>query len=549
MQTPPSPSQPKRSGGFGRAIGGLALLAALLAMGLVPKLNQQKALAAETKSSVDESPEVELVSPHTAPADALVLPGSVQSISNTVVQARTTGYVKTLLVDIGSKVKQGQVLAEIESPDSDQQVAQADADTAKSQATVGQSIAAVAKSQAGVAQTQAELTKQRAAIKQAQAAYAGSQARFAQAVAARDQALAKAAQSRQAIETQKANLAQAQAQADLAATTVKRYEGLLKEGFVARQDYDQALATYKTTSANVQAAKSNIQAAESDARASDQGVQAAEAFIRSAKSDTEAARSNIDAAQATARSVSSTVNAAQADVEATRQNVSANRAAVQSSQANARRFEVLRSFLKITAPFDGVITSRNIDVGSLVSPGTLASVANSSTTPTLGLFGLARVDKLKILVNVPQTDLRVIRPGASAEVTIREFPGKIFVGKVADSSGALDASSRTLLAEIDIPNPDNRLLPGMFAQVRLAPEGQGSVLRVPANAVMFGTGGTRVAVVGPDNVVHFRVVTLGRDFGTEFEVVKGIAPTDRLVSNPTDDLQDGQKVRVSKGDK
>lgn len=549
MHPTPSPNRPQPSRGYGRAIGGLALLAALLAMGLVPKLNQQKALAAETHDSVDEAPEVELVSPHSAPADALILPGSVQAISNTAIQARTSGYVKTLLVDIGSRVKQGQLLAEIESPDADQQVAQADADAVKSQATVGQSLAAVAKSQAGVAQSQAELTRQRAAIKQAQAAYAGAQARLAQAVAARDQAEAKAAQSRQAIETQKANLAQAQAQAELAATTVKRYEGLLKEGFVSRQDYDQAVATYKTTGATVQAAQSNIQSAQSDAKASEQSVRAAEAFIRSARSDAEAARSSIDAAQATARSVSSTVMAAQADVDANRQNVSANRAAVQSSQANARRFEVLRSFLRITAPFAGVITSRNVDVGSLVSPGTLANVSSSTTTPNVGLFGIARVDKLKILVNVPQTDLKAIRPGESATITIREFPGQTFTGTVADSSGALDASSRTLLTEIDIPNPDNKLLPGMFAQVKLASEKGGSVLRVPSNAVMFGAGGTRVAVVGADNVVHFRVVMLGRDFGTEFEIVQGVAETDRLVSNPTDDLQDGQKVRVAKGGK
>lgn len=550
MPTPPTPSKPSPRGGFpfARALGGVALVAVLLAMGLVPKMNQQKQLAAESHAEADATPEVEVVSPHEAPADALVLPGSVQAIANTAVQARTSGYIKTLMVDIGSRVKAGQVLAEIESPDADEQVAQATADSAKSQATVGQSMAAVVKSRAGVAQTKAELSRQRAAVKQAQAAYVGAQARLAQAVAARDQAEAKAAQSRQAVETQKANLAQAQAQAELAATTVKRYEGLLKEGFVARQDYDQAVAAYKTTSASVQAAESNIQAAQSDAKAAEQSVRASEALIRAAKSDAEAAKANVAAAQATAESAASNVAAAQADVAANEQNVSANRAAVQSSIANTRRYEVLRSFQRIVAPFDGVITSRNVDVGSLVSPGTLTAQSSSTTTPTVGLFGIARVDKLKILVDVPQTDFRSIRAGDAATITIREFPGQTFKGVVADSAGALDASSRTLLTEIDIPNPDNRLLPGMFAQVSLAGASKNTVLRVPANAVVFGAGGARVAVVDGSGTVHFRPVKVGRDFGTELEVTEGVSASDRLVSNPSDDLRDGQKVKVTKGD-
>ncbi len=550
MQSAPLPSQPQNGGRiFVRVIGGAALLAVLLAIGLVPRLNQQKALVTESNTEATAAPEVEVVRPRVAPADPLVLPGSVQSISNTAIQARTSGYVKTLYVDIGSRVKAGQVLAEIESPDADQQVLQANADSAKSEATVGQSLAAVVKSKAGVAETQAEVARQRAAIKQAQAGYLGAQAKLAQTVAARDQAQAKAAQSRQAIDAQKANLVQAEAQLELAATTAKRYAALLKEGFVAHQDYDQAAATFKTATASVQAAKSNIEAAQSDARASEQSVVASEALIRSARSDADAAKSNVVAAQATAQSVASTVAAAQADVQANQQNVSANRAAVQSSFANARRFEVLRSFQRIVAPFDGVITARNVDVGSLISPGTLNVASTSATTQTVGLFGIARVDKLKVLVDVPQTNYRSIRPGTPATITIREFPGRKFEGKVADSAGVLDASSRTLLTEIDIPNRDNLVLPGMFAEVSLTSMTNGNVLRAPANAVMFGAGGTRVAVVDASGTVHFRTVTIGRDFGTEFEVTQGLSPTDRLVNNPTDNLRDGQKVRVVEGGK
>lgn len=526
-------------------IGGGILIAVLFATGLVPKLSSEKALAAATQKENNAEPEVEFVLPHIAAANPLLLPGSIQAISNTAIQARTSGYVKKLNVDIGSRVRAGQVLAELESPDADQQVAQANADTAKSQATVGQSIADVAKSQAGVSQSRADLLRQQAAIKQAEAALAGTKAKLSQAIAAKDQAEAKAAQSRQGVELQRANLTQAKAQLELAGATVKRYESLLKEGFVSQQDYDQSAATFKTTTASVQASQANVQAAEADVRASDQAIRAAEAVVQSAKSDADAAKANIEAARAAYRALSSNVAAAEANVQASQQNVSANRAAVESSAANARRYQVLRSFQQVVAPFDGVITSRNVDLGSLVSPGTLTAVSNSTTTPSVGLFGIARVDTLKILVNVPQTDFRSIKDGTRAEITIREFPGVTFQGTVSQSAGALDASSRTLLTEIHINNHDGKLVPGMFAQVSIMPEGAKQVLRVPANTVTFGADGTRVAVVDASSTVHYHKVTLGRDFGTEFEIVEGVQPTDHLVTNPSDDLKDGSKVKAT----
>ena len=524
-----------------RIVGGIALFGILLAVGLLPKLQHQKSLAAEVQSESTAVPEVEPAMAKSAPADAVVLPASVQAVSSTVIQARTSGYVKALYVDIGSKVKAGQLLAEIESPDADQQLAQANADTAKSIATVGQSIADKAKSQAGVSQTQADVARQKAAIKQAEAAYASAQARLAQAKATKDQAQSKLAQTQQQIETQRANVSQAESQFELADATVKRYASLLKEGFASQQDYDQAAAAYKSASSAVKAAKANLKASEADAKSAEQGVVASEATVRAATSDAEAANANIEASKATYNSVKSNVDAAKASVRASDQTISANRAAVESNAANAKRYGVLKSFQKIVAPFDGVITARNIDVGSLVSPGSLVPVPNSTTTPNVGLFGISGIDPLKILINVPQTDYLSIGENSVAKVTIREFPGQTFTGKISRTSGALDSSSRTLPVEVRLDNRDHKIIPGMFAQVSIGGDDHRTSLRLPANVVAFGTDGSYVFVVGNDGVAHKRKVTIGRDFGTEFEAL-GVTATDHMVMNPPEDLQDGQKV-------
>lgn len=539
-------TQPSHSGGktVVRYAAGIAVLAVLFAIGLAPKLQNNAALTAASHEASTEVPEVELASPHFATADNLLLPGNVQALAETAVQARTSGYIQKLFVDIGSHVKAGQVLATIQSPDADQQYVQAVADTAKSRATVGQSVADVAHSEAGVAQSRADLVRQQANIKQAQAALAGARARLLSARANQAGAVAKLAQSKQVVETQRANLSQAEAQYQLASTTVKRYEGLLKEGFVAQQDYDQAAATFKTTGANVQAVKANIQAAQADVNAAEQAVQAAAALVQSAQSDADAARANVGAAEAAYNSQEANVTAAQASVQASRATVQANQAAVSSSEANARRYGVLSSFQRVVAPFDGVITARNVDLGSLVSPGAITAGANN-TTPSVGLFGIARIDTLRIFVNLPQTDYQAVKPGDKAKIFIREIPNKTFVGTVAQSSGALDATTRTLLTEIRLPNPGGALLPGMYAQVQIAAASGQPSLRIPSNTLVVDAQGTRVAVVDSTLHVHFHNVTVGKDYGTEVEILKGLSENDRLVSNPGDDLKDGQAVKVA----
>jgi RND family efflux transporter MFP subunit len=525
-------------------LGGAAILAILFGLGLAPKLQADRELAKETRENATAAPQVEFALPRLAAADSITLPANIQAISTTPIQARTSGYVSKLYVDIGSQVKAGQVLAEIESPDADQQLAQAVADAAKSRAAVGQSVAAVASSVAGVAQTKADLARQLANIKQAESGAAGSEAKLAQTRALRSQAEAHLSQSRQGVSTQRANLQQAKAQYDLAASTVKRYENLLKQGYVAQQDYDQALAGYKSAAATVSASEANLSAAESDVKSSQEALNAMDASVRAAQTDAEAAKANVVASRATYTSLKATVTAANAGVSASKANVQASRAAVASSDANTRRYQVLHSFQTVVAPFDGVITSRNVDIGSLVSPGSIATANSASaTTPNLGLFGIARIDTLRVFVNVPQTNLASVKAGNKVKILVRELPNATFEGTILQSAGALDSTSRTLLTEIRLPNQQKTLLPGMYAQVVLESDSGHPILRAPANTLMIDAEGTRVFAIDDNNVVHVLNLTLGRDFGTEVEVLNALQPGQKLITNPNDTIKDG--IRVS----
>ena len=226
--------------------------------------------------------------------------------------------------------------------------------------------------------------------------------------------------------------------------------------------------------------------------------------------------------------------------------VNANRAQVNSSVANAQRYTVLRGFEHVVAPFDGVITARSVDIGSLVNPGTATSTA-SSATQAAGLFGIARGDILRIYVNLPQSAFQWATPGTQVTVTVRELPKRKFVGTIFQAAGALNENTRTLQTEIRLPNPDGVLLPGMFADVVFAPPIDAKTLRVPSNVLLIDSHGTRVIVVDDQNRALLTTpVVLGRDYGTSIEILSGIGPSDRLLS-PTrnDDVKDGGQVNVA----
>lgn len=210
-----------------------------------------------------------------------------------------------------------------------------------------------------------------------------------------------------------------------------------------------------------------------------------------------------------------------------------------AADANVRRLEQLESFKHIYAPFSGVITRRNVDTGALINAGSAAQGRE--------LFDIAQVDPLRVYVNVPQSEAPSIKRGMSAYIELREFPGQKFTGKVVRTADAIDPATRTLLTEIDVPNKDGRLLPGSYAQVSFAVPVQTMRITVPVNTVLFRSEGPRVAVVGQDKKVHLKPIMIGRDFGTKLEILNGIEPTDQIVVNPPDSLEDGQPVNVKSG--
>jgi RND family efflux transporter MFP subunit len=209
-----------------------------------------------------------------------------------------------------------------------------------------------------------------------------------------------------------------------------------------------------------------------------------------------------------------------------------------AADANVRRLQQLESFKHVYSPISGVITRRNTDVGALITAG---------STGSRELFDVAQVDPLRVFVSVPQMNAPSIRAGLPAYIELREYPGQKFSGKVVRTADAIDPATRTLLTEIDVPNPNGRLLPGSYAEVSFAVPIQITRMSVPVNAILFRPEGPRVAVVGGDHKVHLKPITIGRDFGTKVEILGGLDANDQIVLNPADSLQDGQEVNVKSG--
>ncbi len=396
----------------------------LLAIGILPRLNQRTELqdAAKVQSAL---PSVNVITPQRAPAATnLVLPGSVVSLNQTSVYARTTGYLRRWLVDIGDRVQAGQLLAEIDSPDVDQQVAQARAD---------------------LAQTQANLVLSRANL----------------------------AKGRSDLQQARANLL-------LALQTWNRWKVLVQQGVVSQQDADTRRATYDVNVASVQSAQNTVSSNQA-------AVYAAEA----------------------------TVN---------------------SSKANLHRYQVLQSFEKVTAPFTGIITSRNVDGGALITPG--------SGNTTTSLYTIAAYNDLDVNVNIPQPLAPSVQIGQTAQIQVREFPQRVFTGKVIRTTNAVDPSSRTLLTQIAVSNPEGVLRPGMYASAKLNILRNNPPLMVPDNTLVINSGGTQVATVTKNQTVHYQKVQLGRDNGTETEITSGLSGNESLISNATVDLVEGTRVRA-----
>jgi len=399
------PAAPSRRGLWLIALVLAVLVVAGFLKGYVPRQRNEETLAAEAASASKELPTVTVVGvERSANTGTLILPGNIQAVTEAPVLARASGYVKRRYVDIGDRVKPGQLLAEIEAPELEQQVNQG----------------------------KAALDQTRAALEQANA-----------------------------------NLRQSQAQAQLAKVTADRWKNLQSKGVVSRQEND----TYQS-----------------------QAV------------------------------------AAQANVSALEKAVTAAQSNIVAAQANLSRLTQLQGYTSVRAPFAGVITVRNVDVGELVSEAT-----------TL-LFRIAQTDRLRIYVNVPQSDADSVRVGQTAHLLISDLAGHEFLGAVTRTASSLDPATRTLLTEVQVPNSNGLLLPGMYAQVNLTTPRKNPPLLIPGDTLVVRGSGPQVGVVGSDHIVHFHRLQLGRDYGDKIEVLSGLEAGQQVVVNPGDTVQEGAKV-------
>ncbi|MCW3096315.1 MAG: family efflux transporter, subunit [Chthonomonadaceae bacterium] len=527
-----------RRAALGLGVLGLAL-AGVVVTGALPRLRHGAEMNAEAQQALQTDPSVNVVVPTTATGSSLLLPGNIQAAEETVVYARTSGYLRRRLVDIGAKVVAGQLLAEIESPEVDQQLRQAQAETLKSEAGTGQALADTARLKASVAQAISDAARLRANLEKASSEKIRAEAKLAEVEASASNARAQLALARQNVEGKKADLQQAQAHQDIADKTSLRWQGLARQGAVSQQDADERLATFLVSKASVRSYESGILSAQAQVEAAQQSVNAAQSQIAGAKADIRTSEQDIQAARSALASGEANVQAARESVNAGRQNIAASQAGTLSSQANVQRVGVLKSFEQVTAPFAGVITSRNVDTGALINAGSTGDA--SGATSKSGLFGLARIDTLRIRVNVPQSSVLAVHPGQAAKVLVQEFPGREFVGTVTRIAGAMDSSSRTLVTEVTLPNRDGKLIPGMYAQVKFDLPHVVSV-RLPASTLLSGTEGTRIALISKGNKVHYTPVKVGRDFGSEVEILTGVTAGDQVVVSPSAALKEGTTV-------
>jgi RND family efflux transporter MFP subunit len=226
----------------------------------------------------------------------------------------------------------------------------------------------------------------------------------------------------------------------------------------------------------------------------------------------------------------------QQDVDNAVGTYNANRATVEANQANVKQLQALQSFEKIYAPFDGVITARNTDIGDLINSGSSGGVKTD-------LFHIAQPKTLRVYVNVPEEYSQGMKTGMTADLSLAEFPGRKFQGKLVRTADAINMTTRTLLIEVDVDNPKGTLLTGSYAEVHLAVPAQASTYLLPVNTLIFRSEGLRVGVV-KDGKVTLSAVTPGHDFGNEIEIVSGLKADDQVIINPPDSIVSGQEVQI-----
>ncbi len=332
--------------------------------------------------------------------------------------------------------------------------------------------------------------------KEAKAQVVTSEATRAQSEANRDRAKADLARAIADLAEAEATVAERKSYENLAQSTNLRWKKLVAEGAISAQDGDEKETAYQTSQSSIKAAREHV----------------------------ESAKSAIVAARARLRAEEANIKVSDANLEA--------------GIARAKRATSEKSFQKVTSPFAGVITERNIEQGNLISSG-----SDNSRTP---MYKLASIDTVRVYVDVPQYASPSVRVGQAVKVVLREFPGKEFIGKVARTAVALDPNARTLKVEIHVPNQNLTLAPGMYADVNFAIPRTSKMYLIPANALISRADGPQVITIQNGNTAHYKQVTLGEDLGKQIEVVAGLNGSDKIVVNAPDSLGEGARVAIGK---
>jgi RND family efflux transporter MFP subunit len=270
--------------------------------------------------------------------------------------------------------------------------------------------------------------------------------------------------------------------------------------------------------------------------------------LMQAKADLATAQSNAGLAKTTAARYADLISqdaVSQQDTDNAVSQFDARNTEVNSAAANVRRLEELQSFERIVAPFDGVITARNLDIGQLITTTGSTTTAGAGTiSGNKEIFDISAVHTLRVYINVPQVYSPDAKNGTTATLTLPQYPGRKFEGKLVRSSDAVDPASRTLLAEVDVENRAGELLPGSYTEVHLHTSNPAPALIVPVSALILEPDGLRVATVDANNIAHLEQVTAGRDMGATVEILSGLKAEQAVIANPPDSLTDGEKVRV-----
>ena len=318
---------------------------------------------------------------------------------------------------------------------------------------------------------------------------------------------------------------------------------------VARQEASEAEQTVTQTRSELGEAQATLEQAESALKQARTNLELARVNLERSKTlvaqgivsqqDTDDKQAIYDARQADVEAAQANIRARQAAIKAQQSAIDSKQSGFKARQANVQRLVEMHSFQKVIAPYDGIITARNIEVGVLIS-------ANGATPNGNGLYRIAKMDTIRVFINVPQTYVAAMQKGLPAEVHVKELPQKVFIGNVIGTSHSIDPATRTLMVEVRVPNPTQQLLPGMYAQVKFAlPSSQDAVV-IPVTALVVNAEGTQVLTLRPDQTVHVLKIEVGRDYGKEIEVIGGLQGDESVITNPSDTLHEGTRVQVAK---